>query len=92
MFIKANHNIAASDELCIEYKSSEVPYKVRVEIFSNWISPGVGFNCAYEHCSLLRSNPKLRGMDQEVNDAYKKAVRVLPSQNTTMGIAVTQVM
>jgi tetratricopeptide (TPR) repeat protein len=87
LFVRANRPIAAGEELCLSYMDSNASYQQRAEAFSNWVRPGVGFQCVCECCTMLRSNPRLLEMEQEVDSAYKAASKLVATQKIPMGIA-----
>eukprot|EP00797_Seminavis_robusta_P028983 Sro574_g169230.2 (376) ;mRNA; r:41582-42709 len=71
MFVHAAKPIQKGDELAISYVHAALSYRDRKDKFQRW-SGGKGFDCACPWCHLMRSNPELEAMNEEVVQAQKR--------------------
>jgi hypothetical protein len=95
MIVRAMKPIKSGEELCLTYTDIFAKsYAERREIFKDWIDRGVGFECKCPVCAAIRSNRKLRQVDEEANRAYTDASKIISFSNsfTPMGKVAEQVM
>ena len=69
MFVYACKDVKKGEELCIGYVHPALSYLDRKERFAKW-SGGMGFECACEWCSWMRTSPS---QFQEMNEEVKLA-------------------
>jgi tetratricopeptide (TPR) repeat protein len=92
MFIHSTRPIVVGEELCVSYVSPYYLYEKRVEVFRDWIVPGVGFECQCKWCHTMRSDPKLRRMEARVEAAYTQAGNEVSFKGTPMAKAAERAL
>lgn len=92
IMIRTTRPVAKGEELCVSYCPLSHSYAERVETFSSWISPNVGFICQCPWCTAIRSNEKLRSAESEISRASKQASRLVSLEQTPMGLAAEKVI
>eukprot|EP00546_Thalassionema_frauenfeldii_P010104 CAMPEP_0178928772 /NCGR_PEP_ID=MMETSP0786-20121207/20129_1 /TAXON_ID=186022 /ORGANISM="Thalassionema frauenfeldii, Strain CCMP 1798" /LENGTH=801 /DNA_ID=CAMNT_0020604753 /DNA_START=885 /DNA_END=3287 /DNA_ORIENTATION=+ len=93
MFITTTKAIKKDEELCILYASLyDTTFEERKECFAKWVKPNVGFECACDHCQLLRTNNILRKLTAEVEKAYSQAAQIVTLQGVKMAAAAESIL